>query len=43
MSAPVVLHPFCPRWRLPQDQLTVTGHKGFRMARATKGVSNGTW
>ncbi|CAM9827553.1 unnamed protein product [Choristocarpus tenellus] len=26
-----------------QDQLTVTGENGFRMARATHGVSNGVW
>ncbi|CAB1104199.1 unnamed protein product [Ectocarpus sp. CCAP 1310/34] len=33
-----------PQLTMPhKDQLTVTGHKGFRMARATKGVSNGTW
>ncbi|CAN0036101.1 unnamed protein product [Pylaiella littoralis] len=32
-----------PQLSLSKDQLTITGNKGFRMARATKGVSNGTW
>lgn len=32
-----------PQISLSKDQLTVTGTKGFRMVRASHGVSNGTW
>lgn len=39
----LALHDRAPQLKLTEDRLGVIGEKGYSMARATHGVSNGEW
>ena len=42
-SVLVAMHDRAPQLKVNDDRLTVTGEKGYCMARATHGVNYGTW
>ncbi|XP_042908514.1 set1/Ash2 histone methyltransferase complex subunit ASH2 isoform X3 [Parasteatoda tepidariorum] len=39
----IALHDRAPQLKVSEDRLSVTGEKGYCMARATHGVNRGTW
>ncbi|GIX91150.1 hypothetical protein CEXT_190151 [Caerostris extrusa] len=42
-SVLIALHDRAPQLKISDDRLTITGEKGYCMARATHGVNRGTW
>ncbi|KAG8190783.1 hypothetical protein JTE90_005819 [Oedothorax gibbosus] len=42
-SVLIALHDRAPQLKVSEDRLSITGEKGYCMARATHGVNRGTW